>query len=122
MAEMSYQEFKKTYWWVLKHYPQIDRLSWQVCHGDESPMGTMTETKYIRTSRSGKWKECEKTEEAFSARNYVNCVDATPFFRNLGGYERLDCGYTYTGYLPLEIVSISPDKLTRIVRRFRFQK
>lgn len=122
MAEMSYQEFKKTYWWALKHYPQIDRLSWPICHGDESPIGTMIKTKYTRTSPSGEWKECEKSEEPFSARNYVNCVDGIPFFRNLGGYEHVDCGYTYTGYLPLEIVSISPDKLTRTVRKFRFEK
>lgn len=122
MAEMSYQEFRKTYWWAIKKYPQIDRLSWPIYHGDESPLGTVEKTKYTRTSPSGEWKECEKSEEPFSAIYYINTVDAIPFFRNLGGYERVECGYTYTGYLPLWITSISPDKLTKTVRHFRFEK
>lgn len=42
------------------------------------------------------------------------------FFRRLGGYERLECGYTCIGYLPVQLTSINPDKTIKIVRNFKY--
>jgi hypothetical protein len=40
------------------------------------------------------------------------------FFRSLGGSERATYGYTPAGRIVTRLVSTSPDKRTRIIRRF----
>ena len=38
--------------------------------------------------------------------------------RSLGGFERVINGYNCEGYVPVELISISPDRTTKIVRSF----
>jgi len=110
--KMSYTEFKKNYPYSNKHY-NIDPLF--------SFSGTITEEKthYTRNTSSSRWKETEKETETISAEYYMNVIEATPFFKRLG-FEKVYNGYSLVGYIPLEIVSISPCKTEKIVRKFYF--
>ena len=114
---MTYQEFRKTYKWMLKKYPGTDRV---YCNDMNSRIGVLQKIDYEK--RGGKWKETARESETLTAAIYANCVDAIPFFRGLGGYERVDVGYTYVGYLPFQIDSISPDRTRKTTRKFIFDK
>ena len=80
----------------------------------------MVEKRYYKAGKS--WRLAEVTEENISKGNYLNFINSCKFFRNLGGYERLTKGYTYVGYVPIELNSISPDKQEKIIRSFEFNK
>lgn len=110
--KMSYPEFKKNYPYSNKHY-NIDLLF--------SFSGIITEEKthYTRNTSSSHWKETEKETETISAEYYMNIIESTPFFKRLGS-ERVYKGYSLVGYIPLEIVTISPCKTKKIVRKFYF--
>lgn len=110
--KMSYSEFKKNYPYSNKHY-NIDSLL--------SFSGIITEEKthYERNTVNSRWKETEKETETISAEYYMNIIEATPFFKRCGS-EKVYKGYSLVGYIPLEIVSISPCKTEKIVRKFYF--
>ena len=80
----------------------------------------MVEKRYYKTG--SKWVLSESKEENISKENYLNIINSCKFFRGLGGYERLIKGYTYVGYIPVELNSISPDKKEKIVRSFSIGK
>lgn len=40
--------------------------------------------------------------------------------QDLGGYEKVSCGYTKAGYLPDELLSISPNRTEKTVRKYYF--
>lgn len=71
-------------------------------------------------NENGNWKKTEVEEEMISAEHYCNMVDAVPFFRNLGGKEIVSKGYTYYGYIPIQITSISPARDAKVVYHFSF--
>jgi hypothetical protein len=70
--------------------------------------------------RGSRWSEIDSMTEEVTPAYYCNTVDAVPFFRNLGGSERVTMNYTKRGYIPVEISSISPDRQKKSVRRFYF--
>ena len=113
---MTYQEFKKDYWWMLKNYPGTYGI---FCDDMSKKIGTVETVRYEK--RGGKWKETARETGDLTPVFYCNSVDAVPFFRGLGGYERAEMGYTYYGYIPRAINSISPDRTSKTVRRFRFE-
>ena len=78
----------------------------------------MEEKRYYK--KGNKWILSECKEENISKENYLNFINSCKFFRNLGGYERLTSGYTYSGYIPVQLNSISPDKQEKIIRSFEF--
>ena len=80
----------------------------------------MVEKRYYKAG--SQWKLSESKEENISKENYLNIINSCKFFRNLGGYERLTKSYTYAGYIPVELNSISPDKKEKVVRSFTFDK
>ena len=80
----------------------------------------MVEKRYYKAGKQ--WKLSEVVEENISKEIYLNFINSCKFFRNLGGYERLTNGYTYSGYIPVQLNSISPDKQEKIVRSFEFSK
>ena len=80
----------------------------------------MVEKRYYKAGKS--WKLSESKEENISKECYLNIVNSVKFFRNLGGFERLTNGYTYAGYMAVELNSISPDKQEKIIRAFEFNK
>lgn len=107
---MTYQEAKKTYKAMFKKYPgMLEAFGYNP---------TMTEVSFIKSGN--KWIETEREERIVDSEVYYNVVSAVPFFRNLGGYERVSMSYTCAGYLPVEVVSISPDRTKKTVRTFDF--
>jgi len=72
---------------------------------------TNTKTVYVETKRS---------TEIIDREKYDRIVDASPFFRRLGGSERAMKEYTQHGYITVQIVSTSPDRSIRIRRIFDF--
>lgn len=111
---MTYQEIRKTYQWVLRRYPSTDGLTGRMY--DE--LGTVTTTYYAK--RGSRWIETKQDVKAFTGSYYFNTVDAVPFFRGLGGYERVELAYSYAGYIPRRITSINPDRTVRVIREFTF--
>lgn len=112
---MTFSEFKEKYKYTLKHYPDTSALFEK---SDKITVTTITENK-----NGTKWTASEpsKIENNVDYIYYFNTVDAIPFFKNLGGYERVSNAYTKYGYIPVKLVSISPDKNTRITREFKFK-
>ena len=80
----------------------------------------MVEKRYFKVG--SKWDLAESRVENISKEYYLNIVNSCKFFRNLGGFERLTKGYTYAGYIPTSLNSISPDKQEKVVRSFTFDK
>ena len=80
----------------------------------------MVEKRYYKASKS--WKLSEVVEENITKEYYLNIVNSVKFFRGLGGFERLTKSYTYAGYIPVQLNSISPDKQEKIIRSFEFSK
>ena len=80
----------------------------------------MVEKRYYKIG--SQWKLSETKEENITKENYLNIINSVKFFRNLGGFERLTSGYTYAGYIPVELNSISPDKQEKVIRSFEFSK
>ena len=78
------------------------------------------EQRFSRTTSGKSWKTKPDSETVrkISYEFYHNIFDAIPFFRNLGGSERVEYGYTYAGYLPTQLTSTSPDRETKIIRRY----
>ena len=80
----------------------------------------MVEKRYYKAG--SQWKLLDSKEENISKENYLNIINSCKFFRNLGGSERLTKSYTFAGYIPTELNSISPDKKEKVVRSFEFNK
>ena len=80
----------------------------------------MVEKKYYKVG--SQWKLLETEESNITKEIYLNIVNSCKFFRGLGGYERLTKSYTYAGYIPTSLNSISPDRQEKVVRSFTFDK
>lgn len=81
---------------------------------------TLRQTEYSRTPSGKSWKSSPDTTETreIPAEHYYNYFDAVPFFRSLGGSETVRRSYTAYGYIPTTLISISPDRETKVVRHF----
>ena len=112
---MTYSEFRKTYAWMIKAYPGTSEIYRDNFTSDM--IGKCTTEKYVKSGNS--WKKVSESKKDVTGYNYCNCIDAIPFFRNLGGYERAECRYTVRGYIPVVISSISPDRKEKTVRNFK---
>ena len=112
---MTYAEWKKDYSWMIKKYPGTDRIYGR---NMEEKLGTQYRIEYAKVG--SRWKLVRKQTESFNRIQYANTLDAVPFFRGLGGRETVTCGYCKLAYLPLEIVSLSPDRSVKVVRQFVF--
>ena len=99
-------------------------LNESVLKGLEQYKITLTTKKYERTSSGKSWKKnpVESNKSIINSENFKNIISSIPFFRNLGGYERVTKGYTIAGYIPVELNSISPDKETKIIRKFKVER
>ena len=51
---------------------------------------------------------------------YNRIIDASPFFRRLGGKEKAIRSYTCDGYKVTKLTSTSPCKTIKVVREFVF--
>ena len=99
-------------------------LNESVLRGLEQYKITLTTKKYEKTSSGKSWKKnpVETDEEVISVEQFKNIIGSIPFFRNLGGSERVTQGYTIAGYIPVELSSISPSRETKIVRSFKVER
>lgn len=70
--------------------------------------------------QGSRWITTETETKTVSNWFYNNITDekAIRFFRNLGGIETMQRDYTKMGYLPVRILSTSPNRETRIIRTF----
>ena len=109
---MTYSEFKKSYSVTLKRYPDTSALF---------EVENAGKCKITTERKNGKrWTASEITTEEMTFNYYFNILESIQFFRNLGGYERVTRAYTKYGYIPVKLISISPDGNTRITREFIF--
>ena len=85
---------------------------------------TLITKRYERTSSGKSWKKnpVETNEEVISPEEFENIISGISFSRSLGGFERVTKGYTIAGYIPKQVTSISPDKETKIIRRFKIER
>lgn len=112
-ADMPYIEFRKKFRRTLKRYPGME------CTYNPQYAYEVTTTKYYKVGSKWHEKTEEKTVETVPGNYYMNMIDAIPFFRNLGGSERVQMGYTLAGYIPTQLSSISPDGKEKILRKFK---
>ena len=83
---------------------------------------TVKTTRYtLKEGTKTAWTETESDTQDFTEQQYKNCVDASPFFRRLGGSETVTKGFTRQGFLVIRIVSKSPDRTMKTVREFDFE-
>ena len=80
----------------------------------------LTTKTYERTESGKSWKSNPTETEitTIDQKTYDNIFskETQAFFRNLGGYEKASKSYTTAGYIVTRLISISPDKTTKIVR------
>lgn len=107
---MNYQETMEAYKPMFKKYPGMAGAFYY------RPL--MKEVSFIKSG--SKWIEIGRKEHFVESEVYYNVVSAVPWFRNLGGYERVSMSYTRAGYIPVEVISISPDRTQKTVRSFDF--
>lgn len=110
-ADKSFKELKETYSWSFKKYPDVSSVIGYKNIGFE-------QTTY--TKQGSKWVEGEKESNNVDWEFYLNTIDAVPFFKNMGGKEKLDVKYTKVGKVPFQVTSINPDGTEKIVRTFNF--
>ena len=99
-------------------------LNKSVVRGLENYKITLITKKYEKTSSGKSWKKnpVETDEEVISPKKFELIISSIPFFRDLGGSERVTKGYTIAGYIPVELSSISPSRETKIVRSFKVER
>ena len=99
-------------------------LNESVLKGLEQYKITLIVRRYERTSSGKSWKKnpVETDEEIITPKKFELIISSIPFFRDLGGSERVTKGYTIAGYIPVELSSISPERKTKIVRSFKVER
>ena len=99
-------------------------LNESTLRGLENYKITLITKRYERTSSGKSWKKnpVETNEEVISPKKFELIISSIPFFRDLGGSERVTKGYTIAGYIPVELSSISPERKTKIVRTFKVER
>jgi hypothetical protein len=68
------------------------------------------------------WLSVKTKNTELSETDYNRVVDASPFFRRLGGSETHTKNYTSRGYKTVQIVSKSPCRTLKTVRTFEFTR
>ena len=65
----------------------------------------------------------EITTEEITTEEYDKIFSSMDFFiKTLGGTERVYKSYTLAGYIPTKLVSVSPNKEIKIVRRISIER
>jgi len=91
---------------------------------DNSYVIEFTKKEFSRTASGKSWKKQADrvTYEFVTPEFYTNYIQAVPFFNNFGGRSccRAYKSYTYAGYIPTDVITISPDGSKKITARFVF--
>lgn len=82
-------------------------------------IGIIKIQKFKRDALKKHWKIESESIELITLQYVANCEHDAPFFKNkLNGKESISKGHTAHGFLPLDMVSVSPDNLNKTVRTF----
>ena len=85
---------------------------------------TIILTKLNQTRKPGTktaWQTDQTEVMEITETQYNSTIDACPFFRRMGGSERLTREYTSWGYKVTQIISTRPDREARSIFRFTFK-
>lgn len=82
---------------------------------------TMTTIKQVlKDGTKTAYQTVETSEKVISEKEYNNIIEASPFFRRLGGSEHHSKTYTCKGYKTYKLSSKSPDRQNKTIRMFDF--
>ena len=84
----------------------------------------LIEKRFSKTPSGKSWKANADKEKTtiISFKEYFNYISSVDFFKNLGGTERVEKGYTIAGYIPTKLTSINPSKDVKIIRQFKITR
>jgi hypothetical protein len=84
---------------------------------------TLVTTRYqLKPGSETVYEQISETiDDNVTQEQYDNIVNATPFFRRLGGSETVTKANTSAGHGTVLIVSESPDRSFKTVRDFKFK-
>ena len=83
----------------------------------------LTKEEYRKEGRKNFSKNpSETTTREITTKEYDNIFSSIDFFKSLGGSERIYKNYTLAGYIPTKLVSISPDKEIKIIRKISIER
>ena len=92
---------------------------------DNNVVITFKKQTFSRTDSGKSWKKNADTVETETVSNefYSNYINSVSFFNNFGGFAscRAYYGYTYAGYIPVYVSTVSYDGKTKIKARFSFK-
>lgn len=84
---------------------------------------TLTKEEYRKEGRKNFPKNpLEVTTEEITTEEYDNIFSSINFFKTLGGTERIYKSYTLVGYIPTRLVSVSPNKETKVIRKISIER
>ena len=85
---------------------------------------TLTKETYKKEGRKNFPKNpIEVTTEEITTEEYEKIFSSTNFFIEiLGGTERVYKSYTIAGYIPTKLVSTSPNKETKVIRKISIER
>ena len=84
---------------------------------------TLTKEEYKKEGRKNFPKNpLEVTTEEITTEEYDNIFSSINFFKTLGGTERSYKTYTVAGYIPTRLISISPDKEIKVIRKISIER
>jgi hypothetical protein len=100
-----------------------------IIRGLEGYKITLTKETYKKEGRKNfpkKYSEItteEITTEEITTEEYEKIFSSTNFFIEiLGGTERVYKSYTIAGYIPTRLVSVSPNKETKVIRKISIER
>lgn len=105
---------ERAYKWMVKQWPDTA----EAVYNPAADFCRVTVKKYEKGGAAWRLVETWIDGEKETGEYYSNVVSAIPFFRSLGGVERVTKAYTRRGFLPVKIESISPDGTEKTVRAF----
>ena len=83
---------------------------------------TLTETRLSKNPNTKTTYVVDSKEvETVTEKQHFLYFDSVKFFRRLGGSESITNSYTCSGYVGTKLVSISPDRQTKVIREFKFK-
>ena len=84
-------------------------------------IGTVKTETFKRSATGKHWKLENSSIELITIENARLYENSAEWFKNeFSGKEKMARGYTAHGFLPVELISIAPDNLTKIVRTFTY--
>lgn len=113
---IPYSQFRTDYSWALKKYPD----TYNFYDKYDIDCGTLETINYEK--QGNRWVQVESETKPFTGMNYMNIIEGSPFFKNLGGRESIETCRTRFGIIPCKITSISPDRTKKTVRIMSFDK